>query len=225
MPHPDWSSGELPQQGHRAVTEQEQFWAGDFGHEYTDRNAVSPAHRRPFFESILRKIPTVSGICELGANRGHNLLAIQSINPQYHLTGVELNDTAYDVLASHEGIEAVHAAIQDVAPVRAYDLVFTCGVLIHINPADLPAIYRKMAALSQRYVLINEYFNPVPVEVSYRGHTGKLFKRDFGGEFLNANPNQFRLVDYGFLWQRVEPAWDNTTWWLFEVTQAPAVNS
>jgi len=200
----------------RPMTEQERFWAGDFGDEYTDRNAIKPEQRRPFFEAMLQKTTDVTSICELGANRGHNLLAIQSIDPKYQLTGVELNEAAFGHLSGHGGLQAIRAAIQDVALPHPQDLVFTCGVLIHLNPEDLPAVYRKMAALSGRYVLINEYFNPTPVEISYRGHAGKLFKRDFGGEFLDANPSQFTLVDYGFLWQREEPAWDNTTWWLFE---------
>jgi hypothetical protein len=65
-------------------------------------------------------------------------------------------------------------------------------------------------------VLINEYFNPVPVELPYREHRNRLFKRDFGAEFLGANAHRATVVDYGFLWHAVEPAWDNTTWWLFE---------
>jgi pseudaminic acid biosynthesis-associated methylase len=125
-------------------------------------------------------------------------------------------------LTHHQGIQATHSSIQDFESDREFDLVFTCGVLIHLNPSNLSGVYKKMAALSRRYILINEYYNPTPLEISYRGHSGKLFKRDFGGEFLdclNGTPSateQIRLVDYGFLWQRVHPAWDNTTWWLFE---------
>lgn len=206
-----------PIHSQRPVTDQEQFWAGSFGDAYTDRNAVSPAQRSPFFQQILDKVEGVTSICELGANRGHNLLAIQSVNNVYQLTGVELNESAFGILSGHPGIQAIHGSIQDVplAP-NAFDLVFTCGVLIHLNPEDLLAVYRKMAAVARRYVLLNEYFNPVPTEITYRGHAAKLFKRDFGGEFMDVNAGQFKLVDYGFLWQRVEPAWDNTTWWLFE---------
>src|SRR5262249_42089560 len=129
----------------------------------------------------------------------------------------ELNPQAVAVLKTQPGVQAVHAAILDFgAPEDSFDLVLTCGVLIHINPADLPAIYRKMLALSSRYILINEYFNPTPVALPYRGHEERLFKRDFGSEFLTTNEGHARVVDYGFLWQPMEPAWDNTTWWLFE---------
>lgn len=200
----------------RAATEQEQFWAGEFGDAYTDRNAVQPAQRSPFFQKVLSLTTGVQSICELGANRGHNLLALQLLNPAYQLTGVELNGKAFEILSGHGGIQAVQSAIQDFSPAQLFDLVMICGVLIHLDPQDLPVVYRKMAHIAKRYILINEYYNPTPVELPYRGHAGKLFKRDFGGEFMDANLAQVRLIDYGFLWQRAEPAWDNTTWWLFE---------
>jgi pseudaminic acid biosynthesis-associated methylase len=191
------------------------FWAGEFGTAYTMRNQVDPASRAPFFRYILGLTGEIKRICELGANRGHNLVALQRLNPRLELTGVEVNSAACTHLATLEGITAIWSSIQDFETEAQYDLVFTCGVLIHIGPEDLRATYAKMARLSSRYVLMNEYFNPVPVELNYRGHSGKLFKRDFAGEFLDQNRN-WQPVGYGFLWKRVEPAWDNTTWTLME---------
>lgn len=200
----------------RVKSEQEQFWEGNFGDDYTVRNAVQAADRQAFFSKILQLAPSIQSVCELGANRGHNLRAIQLSKPEADLTGLELNPTALEELRKYTGIQGVQGSIQEFKPERTFDLVYTCGVLIHLNPDDLTDVYRKMFTLSSRYILINEYYNPSPVELGYRGHAGKLFKRDFGGEFMDANEGKVKLVDYGFLWQRVEPAWDNTTWWLFE---------
>ncbi|MBF0498567.1 MAG: pseudaminic acid biosynthesis-associated methylase [Candidatus Riflebacteria bacterium] len=219
-------------------TEQIAFWEGSFGDAYTDRNAVKSSDRAPFFARLLSRTLGVRDICELGANKGHNLEAIHGLSSNFQLTGVEINEKAFAEMRKKPFIKAVHSSIQEFAPtmissgesaselktprVESYadtgefDLVFTCGVLIHIGPADLPAILNKMFDLSRRYILINEYYNPAPVELEYRGNVGKLFKRDFGGEFWNQAPERLRLVDIGFLWQRIEPAWDNTTWWLFE---------
>jgi pseudaminic acid biosynthesis-associated methylase len=203
----------------RPATHQEQFWEGAFGDAYTERNAITPQQRAPFFQQILTRAPGIQSVCELGANRGHNLLALRSLNPLLETTGVELNESACAQMAEHPGINVVHAAIQDFSPEAIFDLVYTCGVLIHLNPQDLPAVYQKMVRLSRRYILVNEYFNPSPVEITYRGHSETLFKRDFGGELMDSQPpNALRLVDYGFLWQRDNPVWDNTTWWLFEKT-------
>jgi len=196
--------------------EQTLFWEGDFGNDYTDRNRVNAGDRVKFFSNILALAPDIKSVCELGANKGHNLEALQMVKSQLELTGVELNRKACSEMAGKSRINAVCETIQNFLPTEKFDLVFTCGVLIHLPPTDLPEVYRKMFELSQKYILINEYFNPVPVEIAYRGHSERLFKRDFAGEFVDAVEKKVRLVDYGFLWQRVEPAWDNTTWWLLQ---------
>ena len=168
----------------RSKTEQEIFWEGDFGTEYTERNRISLAQRQPFFAKILQTTYGVNTICELGANRGHNLQAIASLSPNFELTGVELNQSALIELEKITGVQSIKSSIQELEVNISFDLIFTCGVLIHISPEDLHLVYQKMYELSSRYILINEYYNPVPVEINYRGHQGKLFKRDFAGELL-----------------------------------------
>lgn len=195
--------------------EQTSFWEGEFGNEYTERNAIRAEDRCRFFQKIVDLCKGIESVVELGANKGHNLAALHMVAPGLSLTGVELNRKACGEMAKITGVNAVCSTIQEFSG-DPCDLVFSCGVLIHLPPADLPMIYRKMFDLSRRYILINEYFNPTPVEINYRGHSERLFKRDFGGEFFDTLGNSVRLVDYGFLWKRVEPTWDDTTWWLFE---------
>lgn len=121
----------------RARTEQEHFWAGQFGDEYTRRNATPASQRRGFFESILRRAVGVTTVCELGANRGDNLAALCEIAPNLALTGVEVNEKAIqEMRAQVPQVTAVQSSIQDFGPQETYDLVFTCGVLIHIPPDD-----------------------------------------------------------------------------------------
>lgn len=59
-------------------TEQEQFWAGDFGDDYTDRNAGKQmlASNIAFFTRALGRAKKIQNCLELGANRGMNLLAL-----------------------------------------------------------------------------------------------------------------------------------------------------
>ncbi|MGM0599478.1 MAG: pseudaminic acid biosynthesis-associated methylase [Candidatus Rifleibacteriota bacterium] len=195
---------------------QTRFWEGEFGDTYTDRNKIEAGDRSEFFSNILYLTGTVSSVLELGANRGHNLDILHHLKPDLELTGVEVNKKACNEMAAHGRIKPVCCSIQEFKPAKQYDLVFTCGVLIHLPPDDLPEVYKKMLKLSRKYILINEYFNPTPVEVPYRGHSGRLFKRDWGSELIDAAEGNISLVDYGFLWKKVEPAWDNATWWLFE---------
>lgn len=200
----------------RQKTEQELFWEGQFGIDYTVRNRDLSQQRQPFFAEVLKLTQNVHSICELGPNRGENLNALQALKPDLQLTGVEINPVAMAYLTKLQGVEAIQSSIQDFQTERRFDLVFTSGVLIHLNPHDLPLVYRKIGGLSSRYVLMNEYYNPSPTEVPYRGNTGKLFKRDFAGEFLDLHDGQYAIVSYGFLWNRLHPAWDNTTWVLME---------
>lgn len=201
----------------RPYSEQEIFWVESFGDEYTRRNKTPTGLRRGFFESILRRTSGVATVCELGANRGDNLAAISEIAPHLDLTGVELNQTAVDAMTAQvPNVTAVRSSIQDFAPGARFDLVFTCGVLIHINPSDLPLVYNRIVELSARYILLNEYFSPKPVALEYRGHLNRLFKRDFAGELLDRHLQTLRVLDYGFLWRRMEPGWDDTNWTLIE---------
>jgi pseudaminic acid biosynthesis-associated methylase len=95
-------------------------------------------------------------------------------------------------------------------------LVIIKGVLIHIAPDRLPVAYDTVYRHTNKWIVLCEYYNPAPVEVSYRGHAQRLFKRDFTGEMLDRFAD-IRLRDYGFRYRRdcVAPA-DDVTWFLLE---------
>ena len=93
------------------------------------------------------------------------------------------------------------------------------GVLIHLEPSKLPSVYEKIYKLSSRYILVAEYFSPQPDEVLYRGHSGKLFRRDFAGEILDTYTD-LTLVDYGFVYRRDRKFnHDDMNWFLMEKAQ------
>jgi spore coat polysaccharide biosynthesis protein SpsF len=98
-------------------------------------------------------------------------------------------------------------------PDGAVDLAFTSGVLIHIHPDQLLASCREIHRVARRYIVCSEYFADTPQEVPYRGNRDALFKRDFGGFYLDNFPD-LALVDYGFAWKR-STGLDNPTWWVF----------
>ncbi len=199
-------------------TEQEEFWAGEFGDQYIDRNPANHVlpGRIALFSRILRRTQAVSSILELGANVGSNLLALRQLLPEASLSAVEINERAVKELKKIGDISVFHGSILDFNPVEGYEFVFVSGVLIHIAPDALPRVYDLMVKSSRRYVCIIEYYNPTPVEVPYRGHRGKLFKRDFAGELMERHSGM-RLVDYGFVYHR-DPNFplDDLTWFLME---------
>ena len=200
------------------ATEQESFWAGEFGDEYTARNrgAQWVASNLALFAKILDRTRNVKSVLELGANIGLNLRALRQLLPTAKLSAVEINQQAIKELQQIEGMTVHHTSILDFKPKQKTDLVFIKGVLIHINPEKLPEVYDLMFAASQRYIIVAEYYNPSPVAIPYRGHTDRLFKRDFAGELLKRHPS-LQLVDYGFAYHG-DPNFpqDDITWFLLE---------
>ena len=98
---------------------------------------------------------------------------------------------------------------------NGFDLTFTKGVLIHINPDWLDKIYDQLYRLSKRYILVCEYYNPKPVVVNYRNNSDRLFKRDYAGDLMDRF--NLKLLNYGFVCHRdnIAPQ-DDITWFLLE---------
>jgi pseudaminic acid biosynthesis-associated methylase len=204
-------------------TDQEQFWAGEFGDAYVGRNAGEQliGSNVALFAKILARCRDVGSLIEFGSNIGLNLRAIRALLPKAELDAIEINDSAVKQLKAWGGVREIHhSSILDFQPERTWDAVLIKGVLIHINPDYLPQVYETLFRASKRYIVLIEYFNPTPVEVEYRGHSRRLFKRDFAGELIDKYPS-LQVMDYGFVWRR-DPVFpqDDATWFLLERTTA-----
>jgi len=200
-------------------TEQESFWAGSFGSEYIRRNQGDAllASNLSFFAKALQSSRDTQSCIEFGANIGMNLKALSLLQPSWDLHGIEINvDAASELMKVISSSNVYSTSILDFDPQRLWDLVIIKGVLIHINPDELPAVYDKLVASSNRYLLVAEYYSPSPVAILYRGHSDRLFKRDFAGEIMDRH-SQMKLVDYGFAYHR-DPSFpqDDITWFLLE---------
>lgn len=196
-------------------TPQEEFWAGEFGNDYIERNrspALFAANLR-FFSRCLKAAGQIGSCIELGANIGLNLEVLKLICPGIHCTGIEINPSAAAELRKKvEGVE--ECSILDWEPNSTAELTLAKTVLIHMPPARLSDVYERLYQASERLILICEYYNPAPVEVCYRGHSEKLFKRDFAGEMLDMFPD-LTLLDYGFSYHRdLAAKQDDISWFL-----------
>jgi len=198
-------------------TEQEQFWEGSFGDEYSGRNQGADwvASNAILFSKILARTKKINSVIEFGANVGLNLHALKQLLPSAAFSAVEINQAAAQALESIAGIKVHRQSILDFVPEEEFDFVLIKGVLIHISPDYLPKVYDLLYKTSRRYICIAEYYNPSPVEVNYRGHRNRLFKRDFAGEILDRFTN-LTLVDYGFAYHRDRFPQDDITWFLLE---------
>lgn len=199
-------------------TAQEAFWAGGFGDDYINRNrdAAALAGRTHLWSTILGRASGVGSAVEFGANIGLNIHALRRLLPSADLSAIEINAEAVAELNQIDGLAVHHGSVLEPRVKRVHDLAFTVGVLIHINPDALAAVYDNLHAASRRYVMVAEYYNPSPVAIPYRGHDDRLFKRDFAGDMLDRH-GDLRLIDYGFCYHRdVNFPLDDITWFLME---------
>ena len=204
----------MSQQRESEATRLEQLWGGEFGDAYIDRNREPGDMRRPFWQHVFQTVPA-HRVLEVGCNVGINLKWISAHVTPHEVYGVDVNRKALEELRQTQpGVNAVWTPARDL-PFRDgwFDLVFTTGVLIHQPPSTLPLVMSEIVRCSRRYVLCGEYYADTLTEVPYRGQTGALYKRDFGGLYQELFP-ELQLLDKGFL-PRAQ-GWDDVTYWIFQ---------
>lgn len=205
-----------------AMSDAVDFWMGDFGTTYTERNPATDHEIRArvaLWAEILRHIAPEKPrkILEVGANVGTNLRALRSLSGAY-LYATEPNEQARRELIESE-VAIAGGVVDSIASSINFcdeiaELVFTSGVLIHVPPDDLLASCREIYRCSSRWIVAIEYFSAEPREVPYRGHAGKLWTRDFGAFYLDHFPD-LNPIACGFAWRRLSGL-DNLTWHIFE---------
>jgi spore coat polysaccharide biosynthesis protein SpsF len=204
------------------MTSQKEFWEGTFGNEYIERNQSSELEvsNLVLFSEILKKSDAKPlTILEIGSNIGLNFDSIKRILPKSEFTGLELNKKAAEILR-RKGTNVIEGAIEEIEIQEKYELVFTKGVLIHINPEILQDVYMKIFESSSKWILFIEYYSRKPESIEYRGNQDKLFKRDFAGEFLDKFKNKVELVNYGFTYHRDVFPQDDLTWFMMKKVQS-----
>lgn len=186
----------------------EQFWAGDFGKQYTARNRVQWSQRVPFWQGIIESRPLWPyNMLEVGCNAGWNLNAIRHVDPNIELVGVDVNPDAI-AEADAAGHDVYVMSAKDIGNLdETFDIVFTAGMLIHVPPEELGAVMDAIIAASHRDVLAIEYAADQEEAVTYRGHDDKLWRRPFG-ELYEAKG--LALIETG----DAGAGFDRCTYWL-----------
>ena len=203
-------------------TEQEEFWSGQIGNDYIERNkdnALLEA-KMNLWMKVLECTKDVESVIEFGSNIGLNLKTMKIINSKLNFAAVEIIHKAVDILKNDallkDCVDVYEQSILEYNPEKMYDLAFTAGVLIHINPDELQNVYEKLYKSSKKYICVAEYYNPSPVVIPYRDNQERLFKRDFAGEIMDKY-SDLQLVNYGFVYHRDNNfPLDDFTWFLLE---------
>jgi pseudaminic acid biosynthesis-associated methylase len=183
-------------------TEQIEFWSGDFGRDYTDRNSSHHevwnkqyvekygVSRLKMNDEFLRDLPKNLRVLEVGCNTGQQLVAL---NQQgfINIAGIELQFYA----AKHARDRAIRIPILQGSgfeipfKTSSFDLVFTSGVLIHIAPDDLSIIMSEIYRCTSRFIWGFEYYADNMTEINYRGNSSVLWKTDHASMFMRIFPD------------------------------------
>ena len=136
------------------VPEQEDFWEGEFGTEYIDRNVskfIDASNINLFCEIFNNLTSNPESIFEFGANIGNNLKAIKNICPGCKTIGAEINPKAVEVLEKTNYCDVVIGdSIFNIEDAKFNaEITMTKGVLIHINPDYLSKVYEKLYRCSK----------------------------------------------------------------------------
>ena len=179
-------------------TDQMQQWSSEFGKEYTDRNphtmeAMDKLYKQEFgltrtelnltfLDSFDRSIR----ILEVGSNVGAQLQGLRKIGFK-NLYGIEIQPYAVEVSKQNtKNINLIQGSAFDIPFKDSYfDLVFTSGLLIHINPDDSSIAMAEIYRCASEYVWGFEYYADKYSEIPYRGHKSLLWKADFARLYLD----------------------------------------
>ena len=193
------------------------YWQGEFGNEYVHRNRNSAlfVKRNNFFSNLLKQHKDINTVLEIGANTGGNLCVLNKTNSSLSLTAIEPNIQAIKIARQNlPNANIIQSNVFDISYQNEFDLVFTCGVLIHIGEKELPLALDKMYKATKKYILTIEYFSPKSEVIPYRGLTDALFKRPYGKLWKEQFPT-LELLNHGFL--NHTQGFDNSDWWLFKI--------
>ena len=200
----------------------EALWSGQFGDYYTHRNSQEVSQRQYFWDPLIDKLRP-SSVLEVGCNIGLNLKWIarerKAIKPEdtpfvVDTYGVDINKYSLKTLReSLPYINGIYAKGRDLPFKDGYfDLVFTCGVLIHQPSESLGQVMAEVVRCSKRYVLCMEYDAPSREAVEYRGNEGSLFRDCYGPMYVRNHG--LKLLAQGKLSK--DEGFDDLTWHLLE---------
>ncbi|MCC7564553.1 MAG: methyltransferase domain-containing protein [Methanobacterium sp.] len=191
------------------MNNQKTEWETRFGREYTQRNMFTPAEldqlyldrygvtrtgmNHEFLDFLDRDIM----ILEVGSNIGNQLHLLHNMGFK-NLYGIEINSHAIEKsnklncelpIYVIKG-EALNIPFKD----SFFDLIYTSGVLIHINPKNIGNVISEIFRCSKRYIWGFEYFQDEGYnEIEYHGQNNMLWKTDFKKLYLENHP-ELKLI-------------------------------
>lgn len=128
------------------------FWK-NIGVEFYSTSCCAAAQDRRKYVAQLAKDNKVDSILELGCLDGANLISILSECPDAKVSGIDINENAIkygrDVRKNKADMQV--GSLYDLSAFedKSFDIVFTCGVLIHIPDYKIQGILEEMVRIAK----------------------------------------------------------------------------
>lgn len=198
-----------------------ELWASKFGDEYTKRQKEDLDNRAYLFSDALKMVfSDIDSVCEFGANVGENIKVLQTLfefrtkwlkgKKMPTFSAIEINRNCCEKLSDIIGMEKIYFQSVEKPIKEKYDLVFTRGLLIHLDKKTLDSAIKNLYDSSNKYILICEYHSPERRMIPYRGNKDMLFTDDYFKPFLQLG---CQIIDCGFDYKY------HITWMLMEVNK------
>ncbi len=163
------------------VSKQTEAWSSEFGMEYTNRNLMTIEQMDTMYikrygvsridinSEFIGDLDRNIRVLEVGSNIGLQLMFLQRMGFA-NLYGIELNSYAVELSKSRtKSINIIRGDALDIPFKDNYfGLVFTSGLLIHINPDDINIVLKEIYRCSNCYIWGYEYFAEEYTQIKYR---------------------------------------------------------
>jgi SAM-dependent methyltransferase len=145
--------------------------------EYTDENEKSVQDELAKFIYHLTLGLGAKTVLEAGCNVGNNLRGFPSSSIVY---GIDMNEKALNIARTRYPTFHFDKGSITKMPYRnsQFDLVFTRGVLIHINQNDMPLTVKEIFRVSKKWIINLEYFGEDGKMIKWKRGNGLLWYRD-----------------------------------------------
>ena len=201
------------------MSEQSNYWSSN--HDYIERNSKFNHELgvKAWTQILDNRLDHINSVIDCGANIGRNISFLKDsrLVPNAEFYALDINQDALKKLNSvFPDVQTQNVNLLDFSVEKTFDLVFTSGVLIHVDPKNLHSVFGNLMKVTKKYLLMIEYFNRTLIEIPYHGKERLLWKMDFGKEFIQFSG--WNVVDYGFLWGHEYDAcgFDDCNYWIFE---------
>jgi SAM-dependent methyltransferase len=158
----------------------------------------------------------VHSFLEVGCNKGHNLDAINEI------MNFETTALGIDIRKEHcTRPDIIHGSAYDLPWYNdAFDFTFTSGVLIHIPPGRLEVAMNELRRVSNRYVLMIEYYSEKEKGTKYEkdfNYQDGVWSRPYG-EIYQGYFKEDELISTGKMADLGNDGWafSKCDYWIFE---------